>query len=243
MRFYQHIRTKLAFGFLLVTLIPAVTIGIYAMQTSIEALRERELNIQASMAKTLKHDIEAFLASTQNDLIFLSESQPLKRYLNQRFHNEDLETLELARQSLEEEFLAFSRSRRIYYQVRYLDENGEEIVRVDGVEGQMLIVPKVQLQNKASRYYFSRTIQGLDQALFVSPLELNHELGEVEIPYKPVIRYAIPVFFADKRKAGIVITNVDANQFLQRLGNVLLIDQEGYYLSHPNVNKLWGGPA
>jgi len=242
MKFYQHIRTKLAFGFLLVTLIPAVTIGIYAMQSSIDALRERELNIQASMVKTLKHDIEAFLASTRNDLIFLSQSQPLKRYLNQRYQSKDLDALELALQSVEQEFLAFSRSRGIYYQVRYLDENGQEIVRLDAVDGKIRIIPKTQLQNKASRYYFSRTIQLLEQAIFVSNLELNQEHRQVEVPHKPVIRYAIPVFYPDKRKAGIVITNVDANQFLQDLGNVVLVDQEGYYLAHPDANKLWGGP-
>ncbi len=243
MKFYQHIRTKLAFGFLLVTLIPAVTVGIYAMQASIDALRERELNIQASMAKTLQHDIEAFLASTRNDLIFLSQSQPLKRYLNQRHQDDDLDALELARQSLEQEFLAFSRSRGIYYQVRYLDENGQEIVRVDAVDGKILFIPKTRLQNKASRYYFSRTMQLLDQSMFVSPLELNQEQGKIEVPHKPVIRYAIPVFYPEQHQAGIVITNVDASQFLLPLfKKAVLVDQEGFYLANPNANKLWGGP-
>ncbi|RKZ64029.1 MAG: hypothetical protein DRR08_01860 [Candidatus Parabeggiatoa sp. nov. 2] len=242
MKFYQRIRTKLAFGLLLVALIPAVTIGIYAMQTSIDALRERELNIQAEIVSSLKHDIETFLASTQKDLNFLSQSQPLGRYLNRRSTKEDSQTLELTRLALEEEFLAFSRSRGIYYQIRYLDENGQEVVRVDANNHETLVIPPPQLQNQAHRYYFTETMQLYEGGIFVSPLELNRERDQIEIPYKPVIRYATPVYYPDGHRAGIIITNVDANQFLQLLGNALLVSKDGYYLAHPDVNKRWGGP-
>ena len=242
MKLYQYIHTKLVLVFLVVTLIPAATVGIYAMQTSIEALRERELNTQAAMVKILKQHIENFLSSTQKDLIFISESQPLKHYLELRSLHPDSPALESTRQTVEQEFLAFSQSRSIYYQIRYLDETGQEVVRVDAEEEDVRVIPKAQLQNKAHRYYFTETMQFYNQAIFVSPLDLNRERGQIEFPHKPVIRYAMPVYYLDKRKAGIVITNVDANKFLQNLGNTLLVDREGYYLSHPNIRKRWGGP-
>lgn len=241
MKFYQRLRTKLAFGLAIVALIPTVTIAIYAMQTSIEVLRERELNIQAFKVSSIKHDIEIFLAFTQEDIIFLSKSQPLRYYLNLLNNGDSASNLENARQAVEQEFLALSRSRGIYYQIRYLDENGQEVVRVDTSGGKTRTIAPPMLQNKADRSYFTETIQLYDKEIFVSPLELNREQGQIEIPYKPVIRYATPVYYPDGQRAGIVITNVDANQFLQLLEPALLVDQDGYYLAHPNANKRWGG--
>ncbi len=241
MKFYQRIHTKLAFSFLVVTLIPAITVGIYAMQTSTEAVRERELNIQAERLKSLKHDIEAFFASTHNDLVFLSQSWPLRHYLAVRNEKPNLSALKPALQAVEQEFLAFSRSRKdLYYQVRYLDETGQEVVRIDNKNGETRVIAPAQLQNQAHRYYFTNTMQLFEKEIFVSPLELNQERGKIEVPFAPVIRYATPVFYNNGHPAGIVITNVNAQQFLQFLGEALLVDQDGYYLAHPDVNKRWG---
>ncbi|MDM8558101.1 response regulator [Candidatus Parabeggiatoa sp. HSG14] len=238
MKFYQRISTKLAYSFLLVALIPTIIIAIYALQIFVDMSREQKLSIQKAKIESLKRDIETFLSSTQNDIIFLSQSPSLKNYVE--LHNTDNSlALKLARQSLEQEFLAFSRSRGIYYQVRYLDKSGQEIVRVDADGSKVQPVAQIQLQNKAHRYYFMEALQLFDKEIFVSPLELNQERGQIERPFKPVIRYAMPVFSKGKRM-GIVITNVDANKFLQPIEDALLVDKKGYYLAHPDVNKRWG---
>ncbi|MBE9561468.1 MAG: response regulator, partial [Proteobacteria bacterium] len=236
MKFYQHIRTKLVFGFLLVALIPVLIIGIYAMQTSIEILHEQELSLQSETIKTFKHNIETFLAFTKKDLIFLSKSYPLQNYL--KLQNSS--SLKMAREALEKEFLAFAESRNIYYQIRYLDETGQEIVRIDTNNKSNIIN---NLQNKNDRYYFTETISLPKGKIFISPLDLNREHGQIETPHKPVIRYATPVLYQNGNKAGIVIVNVDANQFLNHLEGVLLIDQKGFYLSNfEDISKCWGGP-
>ncbi len=237
MKFYQHIRTKLAIGFLLVAIIPVLIIGIYAMQTSLEVLNERELDVQAETIKTFKHDIETFLTSTKKDLIFLSNSYPLQHYL--QLYNTKIDIPSIA--PIEAEFLTFAKSRNIYYQIRYIDEIGQEIVRIDTINNKAEIV--TNLQNKSDRYYFTDTISLPKGQIFISALDLNREHGQIEIPYKPVIRYATPVFYSNGARAGIVIVNVDANQFLQRLKRVYLIDQNGFYLSNfEDINKCWGGP-
>ncbi|MDM8566125.1 response regulator [Candidatus Halobeggiatoa sp. HSG11] len=237
MKFHQHIRNKLVFGFLLATLIPVLIIGIYAMQTSVNVLHERELDIQTETIKIFKNNIETFLSSTKKDLIFLSHSYPLQHYLY--LYNK--KSLETTRQALEQEFLAFAKSRNIYHQIRYLDETGQEIVRIDTNDDRTEII--TNLQNKGKRYYFTETASLPKGQIFVSSLDLNREHGQIETPYKPVIRYATPVFYPNGNKAGIIIINVDANQFLHSLKGVSLIDQNGFYLSHPkDNNKCWGGP-
>ncbi|MCI0468526.1 MAG: cache domain-containing protein [Nitrospirae bacterium] len=125
--------------------------------------------------------------------------------------------------------------------MRYIDEKGMEIVRVDdGVP-----VSDKKLQDKSDRYYFKDAAR-LDKGMvYVSPLDLNKEWGKIEVPFRPVIRYSVPVFDKNGMNRGIVITNVDARQILQRLqsnttaGHVktMLVDTNGYYMLHSDKKK------
>jgi CheY-like chemotaxis protein/signal transduction histidine kinase len=247
MKFYHRIHTQLIFGFLLVALIPAIIIGFFTQKTAIEALRKQEFLAQAAIIQSLKPNIEAFLTTTQNNLLALSQSQPLKRYLDlRRTHPNNSPLLEEARQACEQEFLAFARNQGIYYQVSYLNENGQPMVRIDTDANQTQIRASNQLQNHVKHNYFTKTMRLYENEIFMSLLELKKEHGQIEVPHKPVIRFATPVFYPNGRsRAGIMITHLNANQLLHQLDkvdkNVWLVEQLGHYLAHPDVNKKWGG--
>lgn len=240
MKFYHRIRTKLAVAFLLVAGIPAAAIGVYSMQVSSDTLLSGEYDNQTQQVGKLKREIESFLADVKGDVVFLSESTPLQAYLSLRSSQADKATLEAARRGMEREFLSFSKNREVYYQVRYLDETGLETVRVDSDGTNSKLIPAGRLQNKGSRYYFADSVNLPAGSVFVSPLDLNRERGKVEIPHKPVIRYAVPVKYPNGDKAGVVLVNVDAKGFLGNLGETMLVDAGGYYLSHPDETKAWG---
>ncbi|GEM_PF-457642 len=243
MKFYQRIHSKLILNFLIVALIPTMIVGWYAIQMSGQALREGKLNTQMEILKSLKNTIENWLFFVQQDIVFLSHSQSLKEYLYAQQTTPMAPTVEMARQAVEQEFLAFSQSRGNYYQVRYLDQTGKEIVRVDTDDtGHSWIVEQTQLQNKSDRYYFVQTMKLGPTEIFVSPLDLNQEHGRIEVPHKPVMRYAKPIFYPEGSRAGIVIVNVLANSFLQTVKDYWLVDANGYYLIHPEQSKRWGGP-
>jgi methyl-accepting chemotaxis protein len=237
-----------------VTFIPALVTGFYAIQVSSKTLRAQALSTQTEHAKTLADNVTSFLTTVRDDLMFLGQSPVMKDYLNQRaeLNSESPEApkegafptvLEPKRHVLEQEFLAFSRNRRIYYQIRYLDATGQEIARVDldGLKSQ--IIERDRLQNKSQRYYFKDTVRLLGSELLVSPLDLNRERGQIERPLKPVIRYAVNVYDNKNNKAGIVIINVDASQFLKLLGDTRLVNEKGFFMNHPAPEKRWGGPV
>ncbi len=239
----MKLRTKLIITFSIITLIPALITGMYAIQVSSNSLRTQALTTQTAHAKTLANNVHSFLSVVQGDVLFLSQSPLMKEYATLRFQNTPADILEQKRQYLEQEFLAISKNRGIYYQVRYLNEKGQEVVRVDSDGIKHTIIPRDKLQDKSGRYYFKDAIRLWGTQLFVSPLDLNREHGAIEVPHKPVIRYGVNVYDDNNNKAGIVIVNVDANKFLKPLGQIRLVDQNGYFLSHPDINKLWGGPT
>ncbi len=239
----MKLKSKLIVAFSIITLIPALITGLYAIQVSSNSLRTQALTTQTARVQTLANNVESFLSVVKGDVLFLSQSPVMKEYATLRFKNTPNDILEQKRHVLEEEFLAISKNRGIYYQVRYLDEKGQEVVRVDSDGANHTIITGEKLQNKSARYYFKDAIRLWGTQLFVSPLDLNREHGEIEIPHKPVIRYGVNVYDDKNNKAGIVLVNVDAKKFLKPLAKIRLVDQNGYFMSHPNVKKRWGGPT
>lgn len=150
---------------------------------------------------------------------------------------------------LEKEFLVLSKETGRYDQIRYLDANGQEVIRVNYNNGKPEIVPLDKLQNKSDRYYFTDSIQMDRGEVFVSPLDLNVENHKVELPYKPMIRYGTPVFDRAGQKKGVVILNYFGEYLLQQFRlamedgeshRAMLLNRNGYWLSGPNAIDEWG---
>ncbi|MCB8988600.1 MAG: cache domain-containing protein, partial [Ardenticatenaceae bacterium] len=207
------------------------------------------LNAQISQSSTFSiqskaEQITTFLSGVGNDVQFLSQSTALDNYLSTLAAADSAATA-AARQELNAEFLAFAQARGIYDQVRFLDAAGQEIVRINTDQnGVAAIVPPEALQNKSGRYYFDDTLALSSGELMISPLDLNVENEQIELPHKPVIRYGTPVIF-NGEKVGVIILNVLADRFLSYLEDAnsvdVLVDANGYYLYHPDENKRWGG--
>lgn len=134
--------------------------------------------------------------------------------------------------------LAMSQRKEIYDQIRYLDLDGNEIVRVNFYDGKAHLIAKDELQNKAHRYYFQKAMALGCNQVYVSPIDLNMEHGMIELPHKPMIRMATPVFDEQGKKRGIVIINYLAKYLMDGLRlfnldsgtNYMLINSNGYFL-------------
>lgn len=129
-------------------------------------------------------------------------------------------------------FLRFLEIDDNYFQARYIDLNGQEIIRVDNSNDDITILPNSQLQNKGKRYYFEETIKLESGEVFISSLDFNVENGKVEVPYRPTIRFFTPVFSGDKLK-GIVGLNFNVNNWLKNFSDLdiglLNADNEVFY--------------
>jgi signal transduction histidine kinase len=206
-----------------------------------DVANERSLREQAGAHLVdLQTDIiNRELRAVESDLLYLANQSVLRDFLS---------GARASKRSLQDEYLLFCRQKAIYDQIRYLDETGQEIIRVNFNTGRPAVVPDNELQPKAARYYFRRT-QALERGqIFISPFDLNVEHDQIEQPFKPVIRLATPVFDNGGRKRGVLVLNCLGASLIQRLGevsigfpgNVFLLNKEGYFLRGQRPEDEWG---
>jgi len=128
---------------------------------------------------------------------------------------------------LSKELLVLSKRKRIYDQIRLLDNTGMERIRVNFNYGKPFIVPEINLQFKGNRYYFKDTILLGKDEIFVSPFDVNIEHGAIELPIKPMLRVGTPVFDITGSKRGILLLNYLGSDLLDKINLIFNSDQHG----------------
>lgn len=116
-----------------------------------DAVSEAKALVRAGQRAQLSEAKEALIGRLVwplRDVQYLATQQTLQRYVaNAHQKNRWLD--------LNESLFSWMRTRQgIYAQARYMDSTGQEVVRVDNRQGQILMIGGVDLQNKAARYYF-----------------------------------------------------------------------------------------
>ena len=89
--------------------------------------------------------------------------------------------------SLESSFLTLAQRNPQYQQIRWIDESGVEKVRVMHDEGEPFVVAAQELQDKSGRYYVEAANELLPGELYISPVDLYMEHGQIELPPRPVL--------------------------------------------------------
>lgn len=176
----------------------------------------------------------SYIDDIDNTLIAIENSQVFQEYLK----NPSDENLK----KVNEMFVTLSNSNRHIMQLRYIDNNGLEKVRVDRNNPGLnpILITSDKLQDKKQRYYFNEILNMSKNTVWYSKIDLNIEHKMIEIPIKPVLRIGIPV----KRKNGILIVNIFIEEFLYSLisssvYDIYLVDKDGYILVSSNNQYNW----
>jgi len=217
---------------------------------------ERTNNKNQILMET-SHDIDAFsesftnkIASINSDLILLKDLLSLQNSLELNGVDTVFTSLE-GQEDIEDVFSVWLERKGIYDQVRIIDNEGQEILRINKTETIPEVVVAEFLQNKANRYYFTDSIILTENQLYISKLDLNIENGEIELvngETKPMIRFATPIFDDEGTKLGIIIINYLSADILDSLESVGLyssstiemINEDGYFLFSKEEDRLFG---
>ena len=238
------INKKLVVSFLTLALVPLIIIGLYSINTLSSSLKGSILINERSRVETKATVVSGFLRGIEADLFVLSNSAGLKNLL-EGIAIDDLDEIQFWQDQVSSFFKSFAESKKIYMQVRFINSEGNELVRADFNGKTVNIISAEKLQNKSGASYFKNSMKINTGKVFISPLNLNKERGKIEVPHKPVIRYATPVSDQSGKKQGIVILNVLAVNFLSEFkkvesGNMYLVNSDGYYLANLDQNKEFG---
>ena len=201
--------------------------------SSLKARENRSLELEYSA-------IQTELDSVTNDALFLAGQNELIRFLD----TGDERLLP----EIQKEYLRLADIKKTYDQVRFLNRTGMEMVRINFESGSPVPIPKNKLQDKRNRYYFTDSFALGKNEIYASPMDLNVEAGEVELPLKPMIRIGTPLFDSRGSKAGIVLINYRASNLLERIINAgtssqsdkMLLNRNGYWLLGPDPDREWG---
>lgn len=167
------------------------------------------------------------------------------KYLHHAFEEKLLDVNNIC--DIAENWKVFSSEQKFYDQIRYIDELGNEKIRINLKEGVSAIVPKDELQNKKDRYYFYEGMELDYNDIYVSSLDLNIEQGVIEEPYKPMIRFATPIQDQNKNKKGVIILNYLASKSLKQfrllaedsIGEIVLLNSSGHWMSSESTELEW----
>lgn len=194
---------------------------------------------EKNLTKLVSQAVRDELQNVNSDLFYLANLPQLQEYLTSGG---------AAPASLTENILLFSKHRKAYDQIRYLDSSGMEVIRINFDGKTAVTAPADQLQSKAKRYYFEDTLRLERGDVYVSPFDLNIEGNKIEHPLKPMIRFGTPVFDKKGQKRGVIVLNYLGNQLLKTLdkysskngSQLALLNSEGYWLKGLRSEDEWG---
>lgn len=207
-----------------------------------EAKTERAL-IERDQQQFVRHIagiIHRELKAVTSDLSYLAEQSNLKALLEEPSPRQY--------RRIAQDYLTFAKEKRLYDQIRFIDSNGHERIRINFNQGDPYIVAEDQLQTKGDRYYFQQAMELARGRIYQSPFDLNVENSRIESPFKPVIRFATPVFDSASQKRGILVLNFIGERLLSELrkagqsatGAPWLLNSDGYWLLGPKPEAEWG---
>lgn len=228
---------KIYFLFLVILSFFFILLTYSGFERSVSLLEKQE----KEQIKLLEYTLVRELHILVSDLHVLADSRPLEIYLEKQD--------EFSREAVERRFAVFMTDRGMYDQIRYIDNTGLEVIRVNQSESGVQVVDKNSLQDKHTRYYFQETIQLDQHQIYLSPLDLNIENKRIESPLKPMLRIAKPLFTASGTQSGILILNYRAKAMLDRFDTTqpddessshFLLNKNGYWLSSSESGVEWG---
>lgn len=226
------------------TLSAAFAITLFVLVCSYAAYEKRDVDTdRAFLAKEheifisgQKRLIDTELSEIVSDLLYLEENAFFKNYIYGNGTKEDVEN----------EWLLFAGKMKQYDQLRYLDKQGNEIIRINFNEGKPVIVGKDALQNKGDRQYFIETIKLDNRNIYRSAFDLNVEGSQIDLPTKPMIRFGLPVFDQDNSKCGVIVVNYLGRNIIENVKRSMrdnnfmqLVNEEGYWLAGTNSESEW----
>jgi len=249
----NKITFRISLLFSISLLMTVLVVGFIGYKNVSDSYLENTMQRSHDRINQLSAELKGYLKPSVSDIKFLSDFYALKRFVDWSEIGEDTKK-NLWRDVTVEAFSSFLDSKKRYSQIRYLDSQGREKIRLNYniKTNQVINIPVHELQNKGHREYFKKSFALVPGTTFVSVFNLNREHGKIVFPYEPTIRFSIPIIDTHGNRKGIVIVNMIGDNILdilrkydQKLDaskaeDFYMLNKEGYFLFHNDIEKCFG---
>ncbi|MCK5521898.1 MAG: HAMP domain-containing protein [Thiomargarita sp.] len=233
---FHGLSSKIYVAFLITAVLPVTIAGMVSLFYSLEVLKNETLYHLEQEVANQADSIAQFIEQLRSDVLYFGNYSTMLDFVEAIKNHPEPKMAEI-RSSLEHDFTVFARTYPYIYQMRFLDNQGFEMVRVERVEGEIKTVSVSELKNKSKHYYVHDLLKVKVGEIIISQMDLNVEQGKVESPEKPIVRFATPV--ADRKGVvqGIIIINLHADFFLEQKlalarGDITyLFNLSGFYIA------------
>jgi PAS domain S-box-containing protein len=241
------IRAKLLIAFVGLSVLPVLCVSLYGIYVNVRTTENIAFENLTHDVTTTRGRASNFLANVEGDIRFLLNSTDVERYVRTAGHGGGRDRDTRLRQ-LSAGLLAFARTKGIYYQIRVIDDNREEALRIESDDildsaSHFSIVNPAELRRSGQAYY-SLLAEGLHRGEIVfSPIELTYR-GALTIP---ILSFTTPLFGPTKR-VGLLVANVFAGNLFKELEaqrnlgmneTVVLVSSDGHYLYNSGERGDW----
>jgi len=251
---WLSIRSKLIIAFAGLSIIPVVVLGLHGIFSNVSMMKEIAYENLAHDVRTIREKTANFLTNVESDLRLLKNSPSLQGYV-QALSSSSLRQGDRVSRRLNDELLAWLRTKGIYYQLRIISETGDEVIRGESTDApdsmqRYRVVPAQELRVGRESFYFLLA-EGLQpNALAFTAAELVSQSNE----RIPIISFVTPLARHGEKpdvpgkRVGLLVANVFAKDLFLIMetprhfslnGKTVLVSGDGHYLYHSEKKTEW----
>jgi|GEM_PF-1256752 len=246
--FTRKIQVKITF----VVFFAVFVASLANFQVGLRATKSALLNgQQVELVNQVERDsdqLEAFLRQIEDDLIVMSELPSIHGFIQVRESTNDptaTQSLQYWKEQLTTVFEGRIRARPHYLHLGYWEAGGSELVHVSGSG----VPSQIHQLNRTGLEDFSAALSLNKGEVFATEIRFLKEDSENPTSNgMPVITYATPIHNESGVAKGVLLIDVNGSYLVDSISNgedkqitsTFLVNQDGYYLSHPDPAKAWG---
>jgi len=170
--------------------------------------------------------LHAIISGSIYNVMFLGKQRSVREFLIDSSKTKNLI----------EDMVLLATNQRSYKQIRFLDADGMEKIRINWDHDSLILVHDSLLQDKSHRDYFQKTKVLKQGEIYFSPINLNVEHRKIEIPFNIVTRISTPIRDINDSLLGVIIINQYLNEYFEKNKSKLNSDDEFMFL---NRNSYW----
>lgn len=251
---WLSIRSKLIIAFAGLSAVPVALLGLHGIFSNVEMMKEIAYENLTHDVRIIRENTAHFLTNVESDLRLLKNSPPLQQQvqsLNSSIVQQDGRMFK----QLNDELLAWLQAKKIYYQLRVVTEEGDELTRAECTDASDSrncygIVPASELRSGRESYYFllADKLKPNEIAFTAAELFSQNAYRIPIISFVTPLMVDVPQHHGEQKRVGLLIANVFAKDLFLIMetprhfnanGKTVLVSGEGYYLYHTEKKKEW----